>query len=143
MKLFLPLLLVLLTGCAPTVLYKSEPPGAIISGNTPSGRFSYNTPIDLTYPTLANDFKEGFCTNILTPIATWPDGVMIPSKDVCLIHRKSEYTFVKPAQVYQTPAYQPPSSPVVGMDDAKKKCAELGFKSGTETFGNCVLKLSK
>jgi hypothetical protein len=29
------------------------------------------------------------------------------------------------------------------MEDAKKKCADLGFKAGTEQFGNCVLKLSK
>ena len=26
---------------------------------------------------------------------------------------------------------------------AKKKCAELGFKTGTERFGSCVLQLSK
>ena len=29
------------------------------------------------------------------------------------------------------------------FSDAKKKCSELGFKSGTEGLGNCVLKLSK
>jgi hypothetical protein len=29
------------------------------------------------------------------------------------------------------------------MDGAKIKCADLGFKVGTETFGNCVLKLLK
>jgi len=29
------------------------------------------------------------------------------------------------------------------LDTAKKKCADLGFKSGTEDFGKCVLKLSK
>lgn len=29
------------------------------------------------------------------------------------------------------------------INAAKSKCAALGFKAGTETFGNCVLKLSK
>ena len=29
------------------------------------------------------------------------------------------------------------------IDDAKKKCAELGFTPGTEKFGNCVLKVSR
>jgi hypothetical protein len=29
------------------------------------------------------------------------------------------------------------------VDAIKTKCAELGFKSGTEKFGDCVLKLSK
>lgn len=29
------------------------------------------------------------------------------------------------------------------MDEAKKKCSELGFKSGTESFGKCVLRLSE
>lgn len=29
------------------------------------------------------------------------------------------------------------------IDDAKTKCTELGFKANTESFGKCVLKLSK
>jgi hypothetical protein len=29
------------------------------------------------------------------------------------------------------------------IEEAKKKCLDLGFKSGTEKFGQCVLKLSK
>jgi len=31
----------------------------------------------------------------------------------------------------------------INIDDAKKKCSDLGFKSGTEGFGKCVLQLSK
>jgi hypothetical protein len=30
----------------------------------------------------------------------------------------------------------------MGLDEAKKKCIELGFKVGTESFGNCVLKVA-
>lgn len=29
------------------------------------------------------------------------------------------------------------------ISDAKKKCSDLGFKTGTEQFGKCVLQLSK
>ena len=29
------------------------------------------------------------------------------------------------------------------MDQAKTKCLELGFKTGTESFGQCVLKIAK
>lgn len=29
------------------------------------------------------------------------------------------------------------------FDQAKSKCIELGFKSGTESFGQCILKLAK
>ena len=35
------------------------------------------------------------------------------------------------------------SQNVSNIDDAKKKCSDLGFKSGTEGFGKCVLQLSK
>jgi hypothetical protein len=30
-----------------------------------------------------------------------------------------------------------------GIESSKKACSELGFKSGTEGFGKCVLQLSK
>lgn len=35
------------------------------------------------------------------------------------------------------------SKPALAIDDYKNKCKELGFKSGTEEFGKCVLQLSK
>lgn len=31
----------------------------------------------------------------------------------------------------------------MSLDEAKKKCIELGFKDKTELLGSCVLKLSK
>jgi hypothetical protein len=37
----------------------------------------------------------------------------------------------------------PESKSSLNLDDAQKKCAELGFKKGTENFGNCVLKIAK
>jgi TPR repeat protein len=50
-------------------------------------------------------------------------------------------------QQYQQP-YQPTPQPKgesnkTDMTSAMSKCSELGFKKGTEKFGDCVLKLSK
>jgi hypothetical protein len=60
----------------------------------------------------------------------------------------------------QSPAQIPPQTPVdknsqvkppsqnsgssnqAGLEAAKKKCIDLGFKVGTESFGNCVLKVA-
>ena len=36
-----------------------------------------------------------------------------------------------------------PDSNAPALDRAKKKCADLGFKAGTERFGSCVLQLSR
>jgi len=36
-----------------------------------------------------------------------------------------------------------PSAGVSSLDWTKKKCTDLGFKAGTERFGNCVLQLSR
>ena len=36
-----------------------------------------------------------------------------------------------------------PAAGSSALDWAKKKCTDLGFKSGTERFGNCVLQLSR
>jgi len=37
----------------------------------------------------------------------------------------------------------PDSKSNLNLDDAQNKCEELGFKRGTENFGNCVLKIAK
>ncbi len=37
----------------------------------------------------------------------------------------------------------PESSIAPNLDSAKTKCAELGFKPGTEKFGQCVMRLLK
>ena len=36
-----------------------------------------------------------------------------------------------------------PAAGTSALDWAKKKCADIGFKAGTERFGNCVLQLSR
>ena len=45
-------------------------------------------------------------------------------------------------QTYQ-PTPQPKSESKTDMTSAMSKCSDLGFKKGTEKFGDCVLKLSK
>ena len=35
------------------------------------------------------------------------------------------------------------STPNLSMEQAKAKCIDLGFKTGTESFGQCVLKMTK
>ena len=37
----------------------------------------------------------------------------------------------------------PEPKPLTALDDSKRVCGELGFKAGTEKFGECVLKLSR
>ena len=39
------------------------------------------------------------------------------------------------------PTPTPTSSPKVSIDDAKVQCTDIGFKAGTEKFGDCVLEL--
>lgn len=36
----------------------------------------------------------------------------------------------------------PPNQGATGLESAKKKCIDLGFKIGTESFGQCILRLS-
>ena len=38
---------------------------------------------------------------------------------------------------------RPPVSTSLSIEQAKAKCVDLGFKQGTEQFGNCVLKFTK
>lgn len=53
--------------------------------------------------------------------------------------------FKLPASTTKTNSLSPSTSPGAPdpISDAKDKCASLGYKRGTEQFGNCVLKLSK
>ena len=53
--------------------------------------------------------------------------------------------FQKPKTKIEQPVIQPiPTiTKSTGIDEAKSKCEGLGFQVGSESFGNCVLKLSK
>ena len=47
-----------------------------------------------------------------------------------------------PAKGSNTPVAPQAITPT-SMDQAKVKCLDLGFKAGTESFGQCVLKVAK
>jgi len=48
-----------------------------------------------------------------------------------------------PTSPPQPKPVSPPNSKTSSMEQAKQKCIGLGFAAGTESFGQCVLKLSK
>ena len=72
-----------------------------------------------------------------------------------LVSEYDEYQFrcvdktATPNPIFQPPMpsrneHQVPSqSTRMTIESASKKCEEIGFKLGTDAFGNCVLKLSK
>ncbi len=134
--------LTLITGCATTtVLYKSDPPGATISGpSVNGGNFLLNTPTTVSYPTV--DVGNGVCREIISPFARWPDGTTLDPAALRLCHRASEWVLVKPAPPR---TFKPdiPAKVPTDINEAKTKCTQLGFKAGSEAFGNCVLRLSK
>ena len=51
----------------------------------------------------------------------------------------------QPVDDHQPQQYQPPqqTTSATKFDEAKSKCAALGFKPKTEKFGSCVMELSK
>lgn len=137
----------MLSACAPiAVTYKSDPPGATISGNRHGGgAFNLLAPATVTYPGLDNNFvgQKMECITIDSPSAHWPDGASVESTKLSLCYRNSEHTFRKPMKPIIPQLNQQSQAPNINLDDARKKCIDLGFKSGTEQFGKCVLQLSK
>jgi hypothetical protein len=47
------------------------------------------------------------------------------------------------SQANVAPTTTPSSSPTMSMDAARVRCTDLGMKPQTESFGQCVMKLSK
>ena len=41
------------------------------------------------------------------------------------------------------PAISLPSKQAISIDQAKQQCKDIGYKPGTEKFGNCVLEMVK
>ena len=148
MNKVLLLAIVFLCGCAPTkITLRSDPPGAIISGDGTDGGFIQREPVNrvLARSQWTDSFKNGGCMNMRAGKATWSDGSLldVPTISIC---NKSEnvYVYRKPvAAVIQPQTYQSRSSNGMGIDEAKRACLDLGFKAGTQEYGNCVLKVSK
>ena len=49
----------------------------------------------------------------------------------------------QPINYAPAPVNNLPPKQSVSIDQAKQQCKDLGFKLGTEKFGNCVLELTK
>ncbi|CAM8350580.1 hypothetical protein MCERHM63_00873 [Candidatus Methylopumilus planktonicus] len=49
----------------------------------------------------------------------------------------------QPINYAPAPVNNSPTKQGVSIDQAKQQCKDLGFKLGTEKFGNCVLELNK
>jgi len=72
----------------------------------------------------------------------------LPSGLVCGLFAVDDSVVGVPAShsIQQAPrenVQKTPPSQQLDIDKAKIKCAELGFKTSTEGFGKCVLKLTK
>lgn len=77
------------------------------------------------------------------------NAILRNKKDGCFLLCGSEYNYYNfdcvKAQTLSPPhkpSYKPPATSVT-LDEAKDKCSSLGLKTGTESFGKCVLQLSK
>jgi hypothetical protein len=156
----------MLTACAPiSVLYRSDPPGAIISGpRHGGGTFSLPTPSTIIYPDLDSNFvgQRMDCRTISSPNAQWPDGSYVSSQKLSICSRNSFYTFQKPIEVYrarpvQPQSLQPQPTPRESVDrpqtgksiienkpnrSAEQRCLSIGLKAGTLDFNNCLKSLS-
>ena len=151
-----------LTACAPiTVLYKSDPPGAFISGpRAGGGTFNLLTPTTISYPYLDNNFvgQNMACRTIDSPSAQWPDGSYVSSLKLSICARNSHYIFQKPIQDYRPRPSQPPSiskepeiNPKKGRsitenvprDTVEQRCLDIGLKRGSVDFIKCFKSLSK
>jgi hypothetical protein len=95
----------------------------------------------------AKDFcgKEGKTIKVLQQQVSTPPHVLgnFPRAElifICIDKTTAINSSSKPASIIKAPS---DSSSSPSMDQAKVKCLDLGFKPGTDTFGQCILKLAK
>ena len=58
-------------------------------------------------------------------------------------HLQEKNQALAPTNTTLAPPATPDPTPKVSIDDAKIQCEDIGFKAGTERFGECVLELNK
>lgn len=143
-RIFISPLCIALIGCQATVTFYSDPPGAYITGNNYGNGAYYQKPLPSEMYWSLSKLPKGFpsnCATVTTPTVTWPDGIRQEPQNITLCSMNATYTFRKPVE--NRIPYTPPIKSGASLDDAKAKCKDLGFKSGTDEFGKCVLQLSK
>jgi len=145
-----------------TVTYTSNPPGAMASGLDGATQVYFNSPLPLKRYWPPNKLPNGFpgvCLVGRTPTITWPDGVVIPAKDIRICSEIATYEFTKPYQAStptynNTPAYEakkypnsekqaPPQSTLPKahpqpLQDATKKCLRMGLVPGSDDYNLCI-----
>jgi hypothetical protein len=94
---------------------------------------------------------NGVATTDWSPIPA-ASGIEVFFDKMCS-NRYSFITYQTNSVTMPTPKLAPPPVPVSetseqpkngsGMDEAKRKCGDLGFLAGTPKFGQCVLKLTQ
>ena len=57
--------------------------------------------------------------------------------------RKKKEEAARVSRIQQSTQNEFTSDSRLSLDSARKKCVDLGFKSGRESFGKCLLQLSK
>ena len=67
------------------------------------------------------------------------EAVYHPSESQKLNYEDSH--FVEKPIISSPAKTTPTTTPKVSIDDAKSQCSDIGFKKGTEKFGDCVLEL--
>ena len=61
----------------------------------------------------------------------------------CVAAPKSSYEVSAPTPRATADGLQNSAPAKISLEDATQKCTSLGFQPGTESFGNCVLKISR
>lgn len=131
------------TGCASNtsrITFHSNPPGAIIYSLDSTGT-SFNHGV--TPVTIGFSVPENLdCASTNQVKAKWDNGQtdIEQSFKVCK-GQTYQHKFNRSVVGGYTPGTSSPSTG--SIDQFKQQCQDLGFKPGTEKFGNCVLELNK
>ena len=164
MKIFQLLLsfisIAFLSACNKAIVnFTSDIPGARLSGLSIDGKYvEHDTPAYWSF--YAPDVSVKNCVVVKTPTVDWSDGDRIEPFDLTLCGVQSSFEFKKSSSKnrfhfqYETNSNAVKSAPTttnflkkedvkISLDLFKNQCKELGFKTGSKEFGNCVLKLNE
>ena len=137
---FIILASLLVTGCAGTSTEECLSCSTYVYNGNVYRRTGYGSESE------ANQVARDFCAErgfngdpSLGPAMRWNEGYYY---QINCAARKTipDAPTALPINTPSSPAYIAPS---VTITQAKEKCSDLGFKTDTEAYGSCVLKLTK
>lgn len=95
----------------------------------------------------AKDFcgREGKAIKVLQQQTSTPPHVLgnFPRAELIFICVDKNAAVSQASKPDKSGAVPSGVSSMTSMEQAKSKCQDLGFKAGTESFGQCVLKIAK